>query len=69
MLLAWMPITPECAALPRTLDIRGSIAPSQCRHGLYNVTVHELAAQLNTSFDIMPPTCPAAPPFPLHPKP
>jgi inner membrane protein len=43
---------------PRSLDARGNLAPSQRRHGLYNVTVYEFAGHLDTAFDITPPHLP-----------
>ncbi len=37
------------STFPQTLDVRGTLAPSERRHGLYTVTVYELAAHLRGS--------------------
>jgi inner membrane protein len=43
---------------PRSLDARGNLAPSQRRHGLYNITVYEFSGHINASYDITPPHLP-----------
>jgi inner membrane protein len=40
---------------PQTLDVRGVLTPSERRHGLYKVTVYELAGHLKGSMNIVPP--------------
>ena len=38
--------------LPRTLDINGTIAPSERHHGLYKVTIYELHAHVEEDFEV-----------------
>ena len=40
---------------PRVLNIRGTLKPTELRHGLYTVTVYEFAGHLKGSMDITPP--------------
>jgi len=47
--------TLTATSFPHLLDISGNMTPSQRRHGLYTVTVYELAAHLKGSLDIVPP--------------
>ena len=42
-------------SFPQTLAVHGQLKPSQRRHGLYNVTVYELAAHLTGSIEASPP--------------
>ena len=42
-------------SFPRTYDLRGKLAPSERRHGLYTVTVYEFDGHLQGSIDIAPP--------------
>jgi len=40
---------------PRTLDVRGKLTPSERRHGLYKVTVYEVAAHIKGTMEVAPP--------------
>lgn len=42
----------DLAILPKTLDITGTIAPSERHHGLYKVTVYELHVHVEEDFDV-----------------
>lgn len=42
-------------SFPHTLDVRGTLKPSERRHGLYTVTVYELAGHLKGSVDVVQP--------------
>ena len=42
-------------SFPQTLDVRGNLAPSERRHGLYKVTVYELAAHLRGAIAVVQP--------------
>jgi inner membrane protein len=42
-------------SFPHTLDVRGNLAPTRRRHGLYNVTVYEFAGHLKGSMEIVQP--------------
>jgi inner membrane protein len=43
---------------PHTLDVHGTLVPSQRRHGLYSVTVYEFTGHIDTAFDLTPPHLP-----------
>ena len=40
---------------PHALDVRGTMTPKQLRHGLYNVTVYELAGHVTGSMEVVKP--------------
>ena len=40
---------------PRVLNVRGTLKPTELRHGLYTVTVYEFTGHLKGSMDITPP--------------
>ena len=42
-------------SFPRVLDVRGTLTPTERRHGLYTVTVYELATHVHGSVEIVPP--------------
>jgi inner membrane protein len=42
-------------SFPHVLDVRGSLTPTERRHGLYKVTVYEFAGQLKGSMEIVQP--------------
>ena len=42
-------------SFPRELNVRGSMLPSERRHGLYKVEVYELQSQLKGHFDVVDP--------------
>ena len=42
-------------SFPHVLDVRGTLTPTERRHGLYTVTVYEFAGHLNGSIDIVQP--------------
>jgi inner membrane protein len=42
-------------SFPHELDVRGKLKPTERRHGLYSVTVFELAGHLKGSMEIVPP--------------
>jgi inner membrane protein len=45
----------SATSFPRELNMRGSMLPSERRHGLYNVEVYELQGQLKAQFDVVAP--------------
>ena len=42
-------------SFPHVLNVRGKLTPTERRHGLYTVTVYELAGHLEGSLEIVPP--------------
>jgi inner membrane protein len=42
-------------SFPHVLNVRGKLTPTERRHGLYTVTVYELAGHLEGSVEIVPP--------------
>ncbi|MBB5058764.1 inner membrane protein [Granulicella aggregans] len=45
----------SATSFPRELDMRGSLLPSERRHGLYKVEVYELQGHLKGEFDVVDP--------------